>query len=423
MVIIQALLAALSRSAGRLLNTAFGWATIMLFGKVPQERQLYLSAITFGSVLWLVALLGVAFPAVGTFLLTFVTLPEWVDKKWIRLAMLAAVVLLPALVGWLSTRLVPAEERQKRGISTWGSIVRGYPYTLGLAMTLVVMIVVAPILKLRNVIRGWTAEHVPVIIEPDVYDDVVSDVQNALRAGGITTRRKRVTWLLRLPTKLLAVFAGQAIGSVTADRLARLVGDGVEVLLHPSDIVISGRPTDTARTRAILAEHLTYTRAYLTWHKEANEIEDELREIWALLLAGRSAGVAARLSQLEERLRDLQVPYEEWEVLFRQLLLAERKLVAGDRAAFVRTELRSMVITALVSAAPALEEAAKLVREIRRDRAGHARPEREPAFAAGVNGFRLASLDGVRTALRRLEHAVRRKRIRRRLRQLFRRAA
>jgi hypothetical protein len=75
---------------------------VLLFGRVSQDRQVYISVIAFGSVLWLVALVGVAFPALGTFLLSFVPLPDWVDKKWVRLAMLAAVVVLPLGVGLVS---------------------------------------------------------------------------------------------------------------------------------------------------------------------------------------------------------------------------------------------------------------------------------------------------------------------------------
>src|SRR5256885_6505927 len=102
MVIIQALIAALTRSAGKLLNTVFAWATVLLFGRVSEDRQMYVSAIAFGSVIWLVVLTGVAFPSFATFLLSFATLPKWVDKRWIRLAMLAAVVVIPALVGMAS---------------------------------------------------------------------------------------------------------------------------------------------------------------------------------------------------------------------------------------------------------------------------------------------------------------------------------
>src|SRR5215216_5610160 len=99
MAIVQALLALIFRSAGKLLNTAFGWATVMLFGKVPQDRQIYLSVIAFGSVVWLVVVLGVAVPAVGTFLLAFVPLPKWVNENWVRLGMLAGAVIIPAVTG------------------------------------------------------------------------------------------------------------------------------------------------------------------------------------------------------------------------------------------------------------------------------------------------------------------------------------
>ena len=51
MALIQALVAALTRSAGKLLNTAFSWATVLLFGRVSESRQIYVSAIAFGSAI------------------------------------------------------------------------------------------------------------------------------------------------------------------------------------------------------------------------------------------------------------------------------------------------------------------------------------------------------------------------------------
>src|SRR5215208_8245299 len=103
MAMLQAILALVFRSAGRLLNTAFGWATTMLFGKRPQDRQIYLSVIAFGSIAWIVAVLGIAFPSFATFLLAFVPLPAWIDRTWVRLAMLAAAAVIPLVVGVVST--------------------------------------------------------------------------------------------------------------------------------------------------------------------------------------------------------------------------------------------------------------------------------------------------------------------------------
>ena len=332
MVVIQALLAMVFRSAGRLLNTAFGWATIMLFGRVPQDRQIYLSLVSFGSVIWLITVLGIAFPWVGTFLLSFVPLPEWVDKTWVRLAMLAAALVIPAIVGVLATRLVDPEDRPGGAGATVKLILRGYPYTVGLSLTLILMTLFAPVIKVRDLLRRWTTQHVPVMVEPDDYPAVVDDVEAALRAGGIETQRGRPSWMLRFPTRLLGWFAGSAVGDLVAEELTRLHTSDGEILLHPSDMVVSGRAAAASRMRAIVAEHLTFTRAYLTWDKEANEIEDALRRVWDGLADSSGVDALARLRALEARMRHLTLPYEEWEVLFRQKLQVERaalRRVAG----------------------------------------------------------------------------------------------
>ena len=51
MAIVQIILAIFSRTAGRVLNTTFAWATI-LFGRVPPRQQIYLLVMAFGSMAW-----------------------------------------------------------------------------------------------------------------------------------------------------------------------------------------------------------------------------------------------------------------------------------------------------------------------------------------------------------------------------------
>jgi len=360
MALVQALLAMVFRSAGKLLNTAFGWATVLLFGRVPEDRQIYLSAVAFGSVLWLIALVGVAFPAIGSFLVAFVSPPEWV-KPWIRLAMLVAVVVIPALVGWLSTRMVEPKDRP----STLRAIGRGYPYTIGLALTLLVMTIFAPVMKVRDLLRRRTTEHIPVIIPPEHYAVVVDEVRRALEAGGTRTTPRTAPWMLRAPTKILTWFAGRSLRGISDVPLQRLVAEKIEVLLHPSDLVLSGRAPDAAHARSVLAERLTVTHAYMTWTKEANELEDTLRRAWADLAAHHATDAADRLSAVERKLHTLTVPYEEWEVLFRQLLLAQRELLARDAEA-LQPGLAERVVTALAATAPLLEDAEAFADRVRK---------------------------------------------------------
>src|SRR4051794_11944153 len=106
--------------------------------------------------------------------------------------------------------------------------------------------------------RLWTSAHVAVVVEPSDYREVVGDVEQALARGGIQTWREPASWILRVPTKVLMFFAGGAVEKLVADELTTLKSDKVEVLLHPSDLVISGREPDAARAHAILTEQLIF---------------------------------------------------------------------------------------------------------------------------------------------------------------------
>jgi hypothetical protein len=361
MAIIQALIAALTRSAGKLLNTAFSWATILLFGRVSQDRQIYVSAIAFGSVIWLVVLAGVAFPSFATFLLSFVALPKWIDKRWIRLAMLTAVVLLPALIGVVSILMLDREKRPHGAGAVTKAVLRGYPYTIGLALTLAMMTIFAPVLKIRTLIKRWTSEHVPVIVTPRDYDTVVDAIDDALAQHGLVTERQRASWMLRAPTKVLTFFASGAVAGLVADRMTALRSPDLEVVLHPSDLVISGREVTAARARAIVAEHVVFTPAYLTWDKEANELEDRMRAVWDARHARATSELRAELKNIEERLHTLEVPYEEWEVLFRELLLLDRALREGGTRMSTAPSWASALGAGIAVAAPHAEAVADSV--------------------------------------------------------------
>jgi hypothetical protein len=332
MAVLQAILAAIGRQLGRLLNTAFSWATVLLFGKVPERRQLYLSAISAGSVLWLVLLIGVAFPSVGTFLMAFVPLPKWIDQATARLIMLAAAALLPMVIGILSLFLLEPADRPEGIYAKLKAVAAGYPYTFGLALTLVLMTIVAPLLKARAVFRRWTTTHIPIVVEPRNYEETVLQMHRVLCEQGLETVRRPATWLLRGPTKLLTVFAGARVERMVANQLAVLRGADVELILHPADLVLSGREKTVTRTHAIITEHLTGTKAYLTWSKEAQEIEDRLHRLYRQVQAGAMTRGHSQTAIQDIRATVVRLPisYEEWEVLFRQRVLLERDILAAS---------------------------------------------------------------------------------------------
>src|SRR3954466_13783674 len=99
MAILSGIFGVLGRFAGRLLNAILGWATILLFGKGSGRKQSVVLLIALASLLWVVLVVGVLVPDVGTMLLAFVPVPSFISEDMVRLAMLAAAILLPLAVG------------------------------------------------------------------------------------------------------------------------------------------------------------------------------------------------------------------------------------------------------------------------------------------------------------------------------------
>jgi hypothetical protein len=335
MAILAALVALGSRFAGKVLTTALGWASTMLFGRVPASRQYLLLGITFGSVIWVVLLIGVLLPDVGTFLLVFVPKQNVVPDDTIRLIMLLGAVILPAVVGAVTLKLSGAATRGPADVV--GAIVRGYPLTALLAVLLVFLAALAIARKAMSLARGWTDAHVPLVVLPGRYDDVAADLDAAVTAAGLEVDPREAPAYLSMPARWLAAVAGTSAATLVPDRMLRLVGPEIDILIYSMDLLVAGKPKAVARARAAMASRLTTSAAHLTTSAEAQAIEDRLATL-ARPANGDSGPrrfddeTAAAFAAVDTELASIQIPYEEWEVLYRQRLQVERDLRAGAMA-------------------------------------------------------------------------------------------
>jgi len=132
-----------------------------------------------------------------------------------------------------------------------------------------------------------------------------------------------------VPGRLLATVAGTSVRGLLPDRLVRLVGKDVEVLIYPSDVAISGKQQVTARVQAALASRLTTAKAWLTMTADAQAIEDRLGRVAKDRPDGPQRAEA--LAELDHQLATTELQYDEWEVLYRQRLQVERDLLLGNR--------------------------------------------------------------------------------------------
>lgn len=327
MAILAGIFGGLGRFVGKLLTAALGWASTLLFGRVPGNKQIILVLITFGSIAWVAMVLGVLFPDVGTFLLAFVPAPDYLEP-WVRLAMLAAAIVTPLLIG-VATLFIQDKASRPGGMEAAKNVLRGYPLALVLALVLAFLGAVSIARKARSLAKRWADAHVPIVVREGGYEQMVVDLDRALDDAGLDVTQRPAPAIMAAPGKMLAAIAGAGVRAMVPDQLIQLVGRDIEVALYPSDIAIAGREPKVTRARAAIASRLTGTPAFLTTTAEAQAVEERLERLAKQALPGPEAD--AELAAIDKILATVEISYDEWEVLYRMRLQVERDLLAGNR--------------------------------------------------------------------------------------------
>jgi hypothetical protein len=324
MAIIGSIFALAGRFAGRFVNALLGWATILLFGRLESRRQTVMAYIALASLLWVATIAGLLVPDVGTFLIAAVPRPDFVGEDLVRWGMLIAVVTIPLIVGAVGVWLTEARSRPLGVVAIVKDTLRGYPFTALLALTIAFLAAIAFVRKVKSLSRRWSDAHLPVVVKPNAYERVVHDLSEVLAEAGLDIELRPAPRALTAPAKLLDRVAGRTLGGMVPDRLVLLVRPGLEILVYPSDVAISGERRTVARSRAAIASRLIAAPAWLTTSAEAQAIEDMIR---ATLQAPSLERRARALEVIDRRLASTTISFDEWETLYRQRLQAG--LLAG----------------------------------------------------------------------------------------------
>jgi hypothetical protein len=319
------------RFAGDLLTSALGWAGTLLFGRVPDSHRVLLLAMTAMSFLWLLALLGLAIPALASFLVATTPHPSAVDP-WLGVALAAAAILLPVGVG-LAGYLVPAEGRRELGPSVVAELLRGYVLAPVLGGLLVFLAAVGVGRKIRSWRHGWSDVHVAVVVDPRGYDELVADLVDALEFVELHVTVHDAPAVLTLPARVLTAVAGPNVRKLRPDRPVELRARDLRIGVYASDIAISGTTRRRTRARAAVLSRLTATWAHLTTTAEAQAIEDRLAKLAGARPAGQAGPrVRSALAEIDGELLDLEISSDEWDILFRERLQVERDLLLSPAA-------------------------------------------------------------------------------------------
>lgn len=332
MALLQALFSFIAKSAGRILNAIFGWAVIALFGRTSPKQQTMLQLLVAAAALWPVLLLGIAFPRVTTTIVAAIPLSSHVPNEGIRVMWIVLAAIVPFIVGVVVAKKAPPDAPKE----SWGKkLARGLPITLGLSAAFFLMFVTVPVLRLLSALRGRKDEHVPCILQGQEYDLVAEHIAKILRAAKVDVQRSAPSWWLAGPSNVLRKLGGKSLRGFMPARLAYWKGPHVELAFYPSDILIRGEKGHTAWVHGLLAEQLARSAGLQTFDARAQDLERQIRQVWRVYdedpVRHRGSKVLnSRVKEMAEELQELPVDYEDWQVLYRQLVQLDRA-IDGER--------------------------------------------------------------------------------------------
>jgi len=324
---VLSILGVIGRSIGRLLTSSLGWASSLLYGRVPKDHQVFVEAMLGGSILWAFAGLLLLIQPLMAFALATTPYVPSLGRSLLTSVLVVLVIFLPPLVG-LAGALVPAEERRPHGLALAVHALRGYPLTILIAAACVFLPLAALTRRIGSIRRGWSDAHIPIIVKPGGYDQMVGDLETALDRAGLDVIRHPMPTIMSVPGRLLALIAGQDVGDLLPDRMVGLRRPDLEVGVYPSDVVISGPTAQRLQARAALMTGLARTAAHFTTSAESQRVEDRLEKASDPATARQTA--LADVAAIDDELARLDVPTGDWDVLFRLRLQAERDVLRRD---------------------------------------------------------------------------------------------
>jgi uncharacterized membrane protein YqjE len=331
--ILQALLGLITKSAGKILNAIFGWSVRALFGRTSSTEQTFLSGLVGAAIAWPLLVAGVAAPRVAALVLAFVRIPHWIPSWTIRLVWTGLALLVPLAMGIAVTARGSSELAREPALKR---LARGFPITIGLATAFLIMFVSVPIMRLAALVRRETSADVPLVTEGDGYHRVAAAIVEALSRQGFALRAARAGWWVSAPTRVLGWFGGDAFRKFVPELFEHYQAPGLAISFYTSGALLRGPASQVTRAHGLVAEAATLTEGLQTQHPAPQELERHIKEVWKVYAVdprahAGSARLLARVGELARELASLEVDFDEWQVLYRQLLQLDRALHGGTQ--------------------------------------------------------------------------------------------
>src|SRR3954468_1427601 len=332
MAILQALISYLGKSAGKVLNAVFGWAVIALFGQPSPKEQTLLSGVVAAAAAWPILLLGVIVPRIALLVVAFIPVLKSGPTVWIRLVWIALAIVVPILVGIVVAKRGNPDTMPEPG---WKRLLRGFPVTLALACAFLLMLVVAPILRLVTVLRRKEIVRMPALMDKGITAVTMAALAEELERQGFALRAAKAPWYQTAPAMILLKIGGRPFQAVVSKNVEYRRNEELELTVLPNETILRGKPDAVSHARATCAEVYGPRPIVQTYDPHARELEAHAKRVWSIYLEQpgahrRNAVLQDRVTALAAELSRHNLPWDEWQIVYRLLLQVDRALRGSE---------------------------------------------------------------------------------------------
>jgi hypothetical protein len=303
-----------------------GWAVAALFGRTTRRQRAFYTVLIGGAIVWPVLVFGILAPKVALQVLALVPLPSRVPDWPIRAVWMALAVVIPFGIGIAVTLKAP---RGAGGGPVLLRVLQGFPLTIGLTVSFGIIFLSVPVIELAALMRREKSIEIPLVMDAPAYRQVAQRVCEVLNRQGFSFCPSEPGWWISAPIGLLTWIGGDLLRSHVPPRLEHFTTRGLTMALYPSGLLLRGKRKRLTWAHGLIAEAVVHTNGLQTSDPKALALERRLRPLWRRHDADPAASATDEtlLRELHRATRDLttlEVDWDDWQILYRQVLQLER---------------------------------------------------------------------------------------------------
>ena len=169
--------------------------------------------------------------------------------------MVVLALVIPIAIGIAMVWLEQAD-RRPRGVGIVLVVGRGYPFALAMAMTVGFLAVIATVRKVISLARRWEEAHIDVVREARSFRGAGPGPQAGADPGGPPgDAYAGAKGSLCAGAHASGAVAGRALPTSSRSGSGASSAQDLDVLVHPSDIVVSGTRAAGLQAARVLHRH------------------------------------------------------------------------------------------------------------------------------------------------------------------------